>query len=176
MSSGGERSHAAAGSQVEAPVKGPDFRRALGTWSWLAAASVLLALAACESTALAQGGALGTAPGALGELVADAKCETDGQCRTIGIGAKPCGGAEAYLAWSTLRTDGQALRALVERDAQIAMKKGRSEDRLLSDCQVVVDPGAYCAVTGSSSGASASPPAKACRLRPLQPGAGAPAL
>ncbi len=49
-------------------------------------------------------------------LIGDAACDSDAQCRTIAIGAKACGGPEAYLAWSTKRTDATALREAAAGD------------------------------------------------------------
>ncbi len=75
--------------------------------------------------------------------IGDAECETDAQCHSIGVGDKPCGGPEAYLAWSDVRTNPQRLTALVQR--QRAARRAENErSGLRSDCRVVPDPGAVC--------------------------------
>jgi hypothetical protein len=89
-------------------------------------------------------------------LIGDAACDSDAQCRTIGVGAKACGGPDAYLAWSTKRTDEDALQALVERQAE-ARRKAISDKGMMSNCAFVADPGAYCEPRAGASGV--------CRLR-----------
>jgi len=118
----------------------------------LAAGALLLASAACRSDApQVPARAADTAPTAdSGALLArieaargDAACDSDAQCRTIGVGAKACGGPETWLAWSSKRDDGSRLRALVAEHAAAR----RAEDRkagMMSTCSVVQDPGAVC--------------------------------
>jgi len=93
-------------------------------------------------------------------LIGDAACSDDSQCRTVAIGAKACGGPEAYLAWSVLRTDAQALDA-----AAAAYNRARASEQAqsgrVSNCALVADPGASCQ---SDAGV------RACRL--LRPGQG----
>jgi hypothetical protein len=98
-------------------------------------------------------------------LVGDAACDADAQCRTIGIGHKPCGGPTRYIAWSTLRTDAQALQAAVARQAAEQRREQTIEGRA-STCEVVPDPGAYCEPGAPVAGHRGS-----CRLLPPQ-GAG----
>src|SRR4051812_43410739 len=45
-------------------------------------------------------------------LVGTPSCTDDSQCRSLAIGARPCGGPESYLAYSTARTSEAELRAL----------------------------------------------------------------
>lgn len=74
---------------------------------------------------------------------ADLSCDSAQQCHTLAVGAKACGGPERYLAWSSKRQDGAALRQLAERHAALR----RAEDAksgMMSTCQVVPDPGANC--------------------------------
>lgn len=75
-------------------------------------------------------------------LIGGATCDTDSQCRTIAIGSKPCGGPEAYVAWSTKVTDAAALN---EANANDNVVQAPERGRLQSNCIVVTDPGAYCA-------------------------------
>ncbi|HET7526043.1 MAG TPA: hypothetical protein VFK10_08890 [Burkholderiaceae bacterium] len=90
-------------------------------------------------------------------LIGDAACQSDAQCSTIGIGAKPCGGPARYVAWSSWRTDGQALRAAAEREAE-AQRQAQAVSGRVSNCMVETDPGAYCALDQGQTGV--------CRLRP----------
>jgi hypothetical protein len=76
-------------------------------------------------------------------LIGDAACSDAGQCHTLAIGARPGGGPQAYLAWSSAITDGAALAALAaqfkrEREAALAASGE------LSDCRFLPDPGAVC--------------------------------
>jgi hypothetical protein len=91
--------------------------------------------------------------------IGDAACDSDAQCMTIGVGAKACGGPESYLAWSTARTDGQALRSMVAQDAERRRKEAAARGEM-SNCAMVLDPGAYCAPAAAAQGARG-----VCRLR-----------
>jgi hypothetical protein len=74
-------------------------------------------------------------------LVGTPSCTSDAQCHTLALGAKPCGGVESYLAWSSASTSESALRALGDtyKAERQAANKGR-----MSDCRALVDPGAVC--------------------------------
>ena len=98
-------------------------------------------------------------------LIGDAVCESDAQCDTIAVGAKACGGPEAYLPWSSLRTDATALQAAASREAAVA-RAAVSARGMVSNCAMLVDPGAYCApATAAPSAASAAAAPRVCRLR-----------
>jgi hypothetical protein len=93
---------------------------------------------------------------AIHALIGDAACTDASQCHTLPIGARPCGGPQAYLAWSSAHTDGAALALLAERfrkerEAAIAASGE------MSDCRFLPDPGAVC-VAGT------------CTLNPVGPG------
>lgn len=90
-------------------------------------------------------------------LIGDAPCDSDAQCRTIAVGHKACGGPGRYLAWSTRNVSQKELEALVHQHAQA--ERAESERLgLVSDCALVVDPGALCRAqrcqlqSGSSGG------------------------
>lgn len=111
---------------------------------------VLPALAACAAPAPAPAPTSSVAPGKTEQLWrqiqaanADASCETNSQCHTIGIGAKACGGPENYLAWSSKSSDGAALKALVGQHAA-ARRADDERAHMMSTCAVVSDPGASC--------------------------------
>lgn len=80
----------------------------------------------------------------LRSLTADNACSSDSDCHTVAVGARACGGPEAYLAYSTAggaRTEAvQALAAELSR-ARAAELASRGA---ASTCNIVIDPGASC--------------------------------
>ena len=106
-------------------------------------------------------------------LIGDAACDSDAQCRTVPIGAKACGGPEAYLAWSLARTDAGALQAEAARHAKASRLEAAAKG-MASNCAVVVDPGAYCAPAETGASTASAGPARVCRLRSSRSGAGKP--
>ena len=78
-------------------------------------------------------------------LVGDARCQTDQQCRSLAVGHKACGGPSGYLAWSVIGTDVDKLTELAARQAR-AERVEQETIGILSDCAVVMDPGAFCGV------------------------------
>lgn len=76
-------------------------------------------------------------------LAADTSCTSSKQCHTLALGARACGGPQTYMAWSSARTDGAALRLMGERYAE--QEKARiAASGEMSDCRMSVDPGAEC--------------------------------
>jgi hypothetical protein len=76
-------------------------------------------------------------------LIGNAACTNASQCHTIGIGARPCGGPQAYLAWSSATTDGAALAALAEK-FKLEREAANAASGELSNCRYFPDPGAVC--------------------------------
>ena len=72
-----------------------------------------------------------------------AACDTPAQCRSIGIGAKACGGPESYRAWSVKGVDERALRAAVAAHAAARQAENLRSD-MRSTCALEPDPGATC--------------------------------
>ncbi len=112
-------------------------------------AAALLALGGC-STAAQPAASSVPAPSAGGEdmaqlrqLVGDAGCSDDGQCRTLAWGHTACGGPERYVAWSTARSDGAALQKLAQTHAE-RQKQAQEKKGMVSNCAYVADPGAQC--------------------------------
>lgn len=99
-------------------------------------------------------------------LIGDADCRTDAQCSTVGVGSKPCGGPQAYLAYSTAVTDTAVLRQAVTRQADVDRAAHRRLG-IASTCSVVPDPGAVCQLPPLPSDRLG-----ACRLGPVGHGAG----
>lgn len=89
--------------------------------------------------------AIGTAP-----------CDADAQCHSIGVGARPCGGPEGYLAWSSQHTDRERLFDLVERHRE-ARRIEHESSGMLSDCRMLPDPGAACLPIGQAGQRSCQP-------------------
>jgi hypothetical protein len=88
--------------------------------------------------------------------IGDAACSSEQQCRTLAIGAKPCGGPESFIAWSVQRSDAAKLERLAtayrkEREAENA------RERRVSNCMFVADPGAQCKAGRCVTGSLADP-------------------
>ena len=119
----------------------------------------LLTLVACTSHAGTTTPAAPTPPTAPGQgatmaqlkaAIGPAACTSNAECKTIGIGAKACGGPGGYIAWSQRDTNAELVRTLAaktteERKAQIA---ARGE---MSTCRVTPDPGAVCVIPANAS-------------------------
>jgi hypothetical protein len=76
--------------------------------------------------------------------IGDATCDTDAQCRTLGVGAKDCGGPEGYVAWSS-KVNGKGTRLSELAAAHSAARQAENErSGMRSNCSVTPDPGAVC--------------------------------
>lgn len=114
----------------------------------LLAGVACLACIACAATATSPPKPKAAAAGGdtlakIRALIGNAACTDSSQCHTLPIGARPCGGPQAYLPWSSAKSDGAALAALgaqyrQEREAAIAASGE------LSTCGFLPDPGAVC--------------------------------
>ncbi len=80
------------------------------------------------------------------QLIGQAACRQDSDCRVIGVGARACGGPEGYRAWSITQTDGEALALLVQSQAQ-ARRLALERRGELSTCEIKPVPGVRCALT-----------------------------
>jgi hypothetical protein len=115
-------------------------------------------LAACAAEPAARTGTDSAAP-LLEQIraeIGDAACSSDQQCRSLAIGAKPCGGPESFVAWSVQRSDAARLERLAtayrkEREAENA------RERRVSNCMFVADPGAQCKAGRCVTGSLADP-------------------
>lgn len=76
-------------------------------------------------------------------LERDAGCSSDQQCRSVALGAKSCGGPEAYMAYSTAKMSPEKVQALAERYRQERQAANKASG-LASDCRYLMDPGAQC--------------------------------
>jgi len=131
---------------------------------------LLLACAACSTKAQdparapASGGAASTAAAPAGDtlarirsLTADATCTEHGQCRTVAIGANPCGGPQEYLPYSLTRTDEKALLELAARHKAERQAQNKASG-MMSACRHIPDPGAVCTAGACQLGASSPSP------------------
>jgi hypothetical protein len=155
--------------RVPAPRGWPTLACAAGLACLLALPPGANASAPPDAKASAPPGAKGTAslgssadatPAALRSriqaLVGTAACSTDADCRTSALGAKACGGPEAYIAWSARSTDEAALSRAVA-DYNAAQQATNLREGRVSNCELVTDPGAVCVATGTAGGS--------CQLR-----------
>ncbi len=91
--------------------------------------------------ALAVGGAWADGP------ALPTACERDADCRSLGVGARACGGPASWQAYSVRGlkpADEQALLARTRQAAEAERRQQAAEGRM-SICQVLPDPGAHCA-------------------------------
>jgi hypothetical protein len=86
-------------------------------------------------------------------LVGTPSCSADSQCKNLALGARPCGGPEGYLAYSTARTPEPELRALGER-YQAERRAAHAQAGLAGDCRFTPDPGAVCQAGACTLGAA----------------------
>lgn len=110
----------------------------------VAALSVLLTLSGCATaTEPAKPATSAQLQQELQTLIGEPRCDSDAQCKTIGVGQKACGGPGRYLAWSTQTSDKARIDAVAAR--LVAVEKAANEKSgRLSNCMAVVDPGAVC--------------------------------
>jgi hypothetical protein len=80
-------------------------------------------------------------------------CSADSQCKTLALGARPCGGPESYLAYSTARTPEAELRALGDV-YQAERRAANTSSGMMSDCRLQPDPGAVCQAGACTLGAA----------------------
>ncbi len=129
-----------------ATLRRPFGRPARCHAGWLFLAASVSACTAADADRSLTAGAL-PADVALAEvrqLISQAVCTTDADCRTMAIGSKACGGPEAYLAWSVRQTDPQALSAAAARHADQQRTQNQKPGGRMSNCAWVSDPGAQC--------------------------------
>lgn len=70
-------------------------------------------------------------------------CSSDAQCRTLPVGAKACGGPQAWVPWSTQMGRPEVLRDWADQLATLQrLRHARSGE--LSNCQHYPDPGSMC--------------------------------
>jgi hypothetical protein len=75
--------------------------------------------------------------------IGSASCTESVECKTVGVGARACGGPAGYLAYSTSATPSAPLEALAARHAERRRAASSASGRV-SSCNVIPDPGAVC--------------------------------
>lgn len=117
-----------------------------GLW----AGSLCLLVACQASTGIAHAQAPGRAPATEAELLAaihaevgQAPCRDDSQCRTLGLGAKACGGPASWLPWSTATAQEKRLLAWAHDHAALQRQR-QADSGMVSNCRYLADPGAQC--------------------------------
>lgn len=130
--------------------------------SRLCAAALITACAACSGVAGNDAAApekptpapvaapvAATAPAAQGLMqqikaeIGDAACDSSQQCRSLPVGQRACGGPEAFLPYSTKRSDAAKLVRMASEDSA-ARKEQITRSGMISTCQAILDPGATC--------------------------------
>lgn len=75
----------------------------------------------------------------IGVLTEDAQADDVKQCRLLAIGAKPCGGPEEYVVYSTRNTDEDELKALADEYAEIR-EQWHEANQMVSNCMMTPEP------------------------------------
>ncbi len=70
-------------------------------------------------------------------------CQSDADCGVVGIGHKPCGGAESYQVYSKIASDEKKLLELAEQYKQ-RVKAYQKEKQMVGICVVTPEPKASC--------------------------------
>jgi hypothetical protein len=118
----------------------------------LLAVFLLLGCAACGATGSPPPAAAPDPLGQIRAMVGAAPCTASAQCHTLALGAKACGGPEAYLAWSSGATREAALLAAAARYRALR-EAANAVSQMASDCRLVEDPGALCRIgAGAAAG------------------------
>ena len=107
----------------------------------------LLGLLACQSAATSPAPNVSTEAALLQQIdvaIGSAACTTDSQCRTIGIGARACGGPAAWRPWSTqTQISSDSLLALADQLATLQRSR-QAQYGMASNCRYLPDPGSVC--------------------------------
>jgi hypothetical protein len=80
---------------------------------------------------------------AIERAIGDAPCDSNADCRVIGVGAKACGGPERYLPWSTRYTQQPELERLVGQHRELRRTQDVRDGRV-SNCAVTPVPAVAC--------------------------------
>jgi hypothetical protein len=83
------------------------------------------------------------------QLQRHAACTADAQCRSIGVGARPCGGPAGWRAYSTAGLSAAQEKALIQQAQReaAAQRAAQAAEGRMGICQVLPDPGAHCSAS-----------------------------
>jgi hypothetical protein len=91
-----------------------------------------------------------TAGGSIQELtrqidaeIGTPRCSADAQCRTLAVGARACGGPDAYRPYAVPPANAQRLEKLAQQQAEL-QRNAQQNDGRMSICSLLTDPGARC--------------------------------
>lgn len=106
---------------------------------------LLLIAATSPSIALAESDAAAAAQLRLEitKLVGEAHCNNLVNCRVLGLGAKPCGGPEEYIAFSVWSTSGDDVRSKAMEYNFLREEIADRADKAAA-CEVLPEPRAAC--------------------------------
>ncbi len=129
------------------PTKNTSAQALRPRWQIIAAAWAVLGLAACQSAATTGTAEVPTEASLqqqINKAIGDAPCTADSQCRTIGVGAKACGGPAAWRPWSTQNgPKAETLQSLADQLATLQRHR-QAQSGMVSTCSYLPDPGAVC--------------------------------
>ena len=134
------------------PRRHPPARRRLarlrhGLLRSVVSTGLLLLLGACQAQpAAAPASAAADEAALLARIKAGigaARCSSDAQCRSLGLGEKPCGGPAQWWAWSTSSPQAAQLPAWAAQLAALAKQRNTSSG-MAGNCLYQPDPGAVC--------------------------------
>ena len=77
------------------------------------------------------------------ETISVEGCSSNADCALLAVGNKPCGGPEAYLAYSKNNTDVAKLENLGQQYSE-QRKKYNQENQVMGTCVVTPKPGVSC--------------------------------
>ena len=75
--------------------------------------------------------------------IGDAKCRNLVNCRVIGLGVRPCGGPEEYVAYSIWNTDREQISILVS-EYNLLKEDLMHESEQVGTCEILPEPGVDC--------------------------------
>ena len=81
--------------------------------------------------------------GEITEAIGDARCRNLVNCRVVGLGARPCGGPEEYVAYSIWDTDREHIDNLVF-EYNLLSEDLMLESDMAGACVVIPKPGVDC--------------------------------
>ena len=103
--------------------------------------------------------AAGTLRQQMTAAIGNAACDTSAQCRSLPLGHRPCGGPEAFAAYSTKSGNAANIVRLAAEESA-ARKEQNERSGVMSTCQAMLDPGAVCeagrCISGNANSAGLS--------------------